>query len=450
MLREWRRRVGSGVLGLPGFQLLFAGQTISSIGDQIFPVAVAIKVLDAGGSEGDLGLVLAARVAALVIFVVAGGVWADRLPRTKVMIGSDAMRGLTVLGLALTPGDVPVWALAGLVFLVGGGEAFFRPAYGAVVPSVVPEDMLPAANALTSVSQRTAAIVGPALGGAVVGLAGGVRTAFVIDALTFGVSLLTLLQIREPSLPERTGPRLSAVREALEGVRAVRDRPWIGAVLIAAALQLMLAIAPETVLLPIVARERFGGDRVFGLALTFMAVGGVVGSLVASRWRPRRMGLVGQLGVLPYGVLPLVLAYSSSRTVLFAAWFVAGLGLEPFIVYWTSALQREVPRELLARVISLDWLCSFALMPLGFALTGPAVNAFGREAVLLAGSASVVLTTAWVLSVRGVMEFAEPGRGASYGAAAAPPGEPATEVLPHASGVPDVVADPTRVDPPSG
>lgn len=422
------------------FRLLFAGQTISSIGDQIFPVAVAIKVLDTGGTEGDLGIVLAARVAALVIFVVAGGVWADRLSRTRVMIGSDALRGLAVLGLALTPGDVPLWVLTALVFFVGGGEAFFRPAYGAVVPSVVAEADLPAANALTSISQRTAAIAGPAIGGAVVGLAGGVRTAFVIDAITFGISLLTLLRIREPAPTPRSGPRSSAVREAMEGVRAVRDRPWIAAVLLMASLQLMLTIAPESVLLPIVSREKYGGDRSFGFALTAMAVGGVVGALVASRWHPRRVGLVAQVGVLPYALIPLVMAFSSSRLLLFAAFFTAGLGLEPFLVYWTSALQREVPRELLARVISLDWLCSLALMPLGFALTGPAVNAFGRTAVLVTGAVVVVVTTLATLCVRGVMEFAEPGRGAEHG------GRPSETAgaggLPHPTGYPDLVAHP--------
>lgn len=398
-------------------------------------------MLDTGGTEGDLGLVLGARVAALVIFIVAGGVWADRLSRTRVMIGSDAMRGIAVLGLALTPGDVPVPLLALLVFLVGGGEAFFRPAYGAVVPSVVPEEQLASANALTSISQRTAAIVGPAVGGAVVGLAGGVRTAFVIDAITFGVSLLTLLRVREPAVRKRTGAQRSAIREALDGVRAVRDRPWIAAVLAMAALQLMLTIAPENVLLPIVSRERFGGDRTFGLALATMAVGGVVGALVASRWQPRRCGLVGMLGVLPYAAVSLVLAFSSSRLLLFAAFFVAGLGLEPFLVYWTTALQREVPRELLARVISLDWLCSFALMPLGFALTGPAVNAFGRTAVLVTGAVAVVVTTLAALMVRGVMEFAEPGRGATHGARELSVDD--VRELPHPAGYADLVADPS-------
>jgi MFS family permease len=426
------------VFGVRDFRLLFAGQTISSIGDQIFPVAVAIKVLDTGGSASALGLVLGARVAALVIFVVAGGVWADRLPRTHVMICSDALRGLAVLGLALTPGDVPLWLLTALVFLVGGGEAFFRPAYGAVVPSVVAEEQLPAANALTSISQRTAAIAGPAIGGAVVGLAGGVRTAFVLDALTFAASLLTLLRIREPTATPRNGPRVSAVREALEGVRAVRDRPWIAAVLIMASLQLMFTIAPENVLLPIVSREKYGGDRSFGFALTMMAVGGVAGALISSRWQPRRVGLAAQLGILPYALIPLAMAFSSSRLVLFAAFFAAGLGLEPFLVYWTSALQREVPRELLARVISLDWLCSLALMPLGFALTGPAVSAFGRTAVLVTGAVVIVVTTLGSLAVRGVMEYAEPGRGAAHGGRDAAL-DPAPE-RPHPTGHPDLTA----------
>src|SRR5581483_8621922 len=95
---------------------------------------------------------------ALVLFVMIGGVWADRLPRRAVMMGADEFRAVVVLGLATVP-HPPLWVLAGLVFLVGGGEAFFRPAYGALVPTVVPEGRLGAANALTSVSFRTGAIV---------------------------------------------------------------------------------------------------------------------------------------------------------------------------------------------------------------------------------------------------------------------------------------------------
>jgi DHA3 family tetracycline resistance protein-like MFS transporter len=133
-----RDRLGASVLGVREFRWLWAGQLISSIGDGIFPVAVAVKILDSGGTARDLGFVLAGRAVALVVFVLFGGILADRMRRTTVMIGADGLRAIAVLGLALVPGEVPVAVLAALVFAVGAGEAFFRPAYGALLPTVLP------------------------------------------------------------------------------------------------------------------------------------------------------------------------------------------------------------------------------------------------------------------------------------------------------------------------
>lgn len=156
-------RLDTSVLGIRDFRLLWIGQSVSSIGDMIFPVAVAVFVLDAGGGAGDVGLVLAARFAALVLFSLFGGVWADRLPRTRVMIGADLLRAVAVLGLALVPGTPAVAVLALLTFLVGGGEAFFRPAFGAILPTIVPVERLAVANSLSSTSMNFARVVGPGL-----------------------------------------------------------------------------------------------------------------------------------------------------------------------------------------------------------------------------------------------------------------------------------------------
>jgi DHA3 family tetracycline resistance protein-like MFS transporter len=401
-------RRGAGVLEIRDFRLLWLGQTISAIGDQIFPIAVALKVVHSGGSAGDLGLVLLGRSLAMVLFLVIGGVWADRISRTRIMIGADAFRAVAVAGLALAPGDVPVWVLLLMTFVVGGGEAFFRPAYGAVVPSVVPEHRLAQANAFTSVSLKTSLILGPALGGALVAVAGP-GWALGIDAATFLVSIATLVRIAEPPLPDR-GFRQSAVRDALDGVAEVRARPWIAAILVMATLHLMLAVAPMIVLQPFIAREQLGGDAAYGALLVIFALGGLLGAIFAGRFTPRQPGLWALLGLLPHVGLLLALAYSGSFLHV-AAWsFVCGVGLEPFQIWWSSALQRDVPGELLARVISLDWLVSLGLMPLGFALAGPAAEAFGNEMVLAVGAVALGVTTLAVIPVPGVREFRTPKR----------------------------------------
>ena len=393
----------AGVLRLRDFRLLWIGQTVSAIGDQIFPIAVALKIVHAGGSPGNLGAVLLGRSLAMVLFLVIGGVYADRLPRTRIMVGSDLLRAVAVLGLALTPGEVPILVLALMTFVVGAGEAFFRPAYGAVVPSVVPPDRLPQANAYTSVSLKTSLLLGPALGGAVVAL-GGPGWALGIDAGTFLVSMVTLLRIAEPPRPAR-GERRSGIRDALEGVTAVRERPWVGAILVMATLHLMLAIAPMMVLQPFIARERLGGDGAYAALVVAFGAGGLIGAVIGGRVTPRLPGLWALLGLLPHVLVLLALAYSDSLAVVAATMVLGGIGLEPFQIWWSSALQRDVPPDLLARVISLDWLVSLVLMPVGLALAGPAAEAFGRTTVLLVAAGTMLVTTLAVLPVPGVLEL---------------------------------------------
>lgn len=387
------------------FRLLFTGQAVSSIGDQVFPVAVTVQVLDNGGSVGDLGLVLAARFASLVLFALLGGVWADRLPKVKVLIGADLSRLVAVLGLALVmTGSTPVAVLAPLVFLVGAGEAFFRPAYGALLPSVLPPDQLSAGNALSGSTFHVASIVGPGLAGLVV-VAVGPRGAMLLDAATFAVSLALLVRVREPAFTPRE--RQKVLTEMAEGVSAVRQRPWVAAVLLMAMAQLLLLIPACSVLLPKAFADS-GETASYGYVLAIGAVGGLLGGLAAGHVHPRRRGLVAMLALLAFVVEPLALLADAPPWVLAAAWFTASLGLGPFLVYWETALQQDVPRELLARVISLDWMCSFALLPLGLAVVGPVVDAVGRDAVLWTGVVAAVVPPLLCLPVPGVLDFRTP------------------------------------------
>jgi predicted MFS family arabinose efflux permease len=301
--------------------------------------------------------------------------------------------------------------LALLVFLVGGGEAFFRPAETALLPSILPPERLRPANALITISYRTASVVGPGLGALVVTASGGTRAAFVINALTFGVSLVCLTLLREP--PREIVPaseRGGALHEVREGFAEVAKRPWVAAILILASLFLMLCLAPETVLLPVIGRDSFGTDHVYAASLALFAAGGVVGGIVALRWHPRLPGLVGALGWLPFTAVPLVLLYGTQPWMFYAAYFVSGIGFEPFNVYWQTALQREIPTDKLARVSSLDWMASLALLPVGMALTGPAVETFGVTAVLLTAAAVNVVSTVAALFVPGVLELRTPRR----------------------------------------
>lgn len=390
------------------FRLLWVGQLVSSVGDRVTVVAIAVLVLDRYGSAGELGLVLGATSLSLVAFLLVGGVVADRFPRRSVMLGADALRAVCVATIALLPEAAPLGLVIALSLAFGAGEALFRPAYGALVPTVVPDEERPAANALTAVSLQSASVAGPALAGLLVALTGS-RTALLVDAATYLVSMATLLRLREPPA-EEVGTATSPLADALQGIRAVVERPFVLGVILMATVQLLVSVAPFQVLLPVIARERLGGDGSYAIVLALLAVGGLPGALLGARWSPPRQGIVALAALLPWGALLLALATSSSLVVIGAAATTAGFGLELFTLYWVTALQREVPRALLARVVALDWLGSLALLPVGLALAGPVAEAVGSGPLLVTGAVVWVLAIAAAALVPGAAEFRVPDR----------------------------------------
>lgn len=401
--------VRASVLGVHDFRRLWLAQAASTIGDQIFPIAATVAVLDAGGSAAQLGLILGARWLAIVLFALIGGVWADRLPRRTVMMSADVFRALIVLGVAVWPGGPPLPVLALAVFLVGAGEAFFRPALTALIPSVLPAGRLPQANGLISISHRSAAVIGPGLGGLLVVGLGSTSLAFAVNAAAFGLSMLFLRGIVEPPVAARDGALgASFLRDVGEGLAEVRRHRWVAGTLAAASLLLLLAVAPMTVLLPIIGRREFGTDAVFAISQVCFSIGGLLGALFAMAYRPRHVGTFAWLISLAYLGIPLALLAGAPPAILYLAYAIGGFSWEPFAVYWASALQQQIPAERLARVSSVDWMATFGLMPLGLALTGPLVAQVGEDAVLAMAAVSIVVLTLGVLRVPGVREFQDP------------------------------------------
>ncbi|MDC0772855.1 MFS transporter [Streptomyces sp. HD] len=397
-------RLSGSVLGLRAFRRLWAGQAISSLGDQFFVVAVSLRVVESGGDAGDVGLVLSGRMLAAVVFALVGGVWADRLPRRRVMVAADAVRLVSVLAVVAVPSGVGTAGLALLTFVLGSGEAFFRPAYGGLVPSVVPAERLVAANALRGATESTAAVLGPALGGVLVALAG-TRTAFAVNAASFAVSLLCVLAVREPA--RTAAPRTSMAAEVRAGVAAVRRTRWTTAVLALTAVQTMLVVAPHMVLLPIVSSEEFTGGTAYGTVLAVFSLSGLVGTIVIGRLRPRHPGLVAIGCNALFAAVPLVLLSPFSLVWVAAGYAVAGVAMMPFNVLWETALQRQFPADLMGRVTSVDWLVSLGLLPLGLMIVGPLTDLVGRTPVLVTAIVVQLASAALVLLVPGVRDFHE-------------------------------------------
>ena len=387
------------------FRYLWISSSIFVLGSSAFPIALAVTVLDAGGDATSLGLILAARVLSAVLLSPIAGVWADRLPRKTIMISADIFRGLLVFGMVfLSAPNLPHIYLALLVFGVGIGDAFGAPATQAIIPSLLPPELLPAGNVARAVVSKTATIIGPGIGGGLVFLIGG-RLTFLFTAIVFIFGTLILVRIKEVPDGHEVRDRNSMMFEMREGLRTVKEIPWIAAIIAVVSVQLMVALAAETVLLPVVTRREFGTDSTFAISTAAFSVGAIISALLCVRFRVKHEGQFSIFAWAFMVIAPLALAFPVSESFVIFAYLLAGFSIGPWEAYWSAAVQREVPQELQGRVFSIDYMGSTALMPLGMALVGPAANLFGEREFLIGASVIHVLLCAVVLLVPGVKDM---------------------------------------------
>lgn len=374
------------------FRWLFAAQSASSMGHFAAIVAVAALLVEGGVDASSLGLVLAAQALGLVVSALPGGVMSDRFPRRRMMVIADLTRAAGILAI-LAVGSSPLLLVGALAFVVGIGESLFQPAYRGLLPRVLPDSKLQAGNALLSLSQQFSLFLGPALAGVAIAAAGP-RGGLALAALAFVASWINLLGVREeiPLATAETDSTESLVGDAAAGVRAVRDRPWIAWVVAMAMVHLLVAIAPFEILLPLLAEDEYGDVAIYGWLLAAFGVGAIGGAVIGARIRTAQPGTVAIFALVPFCVMLAGLALEVPLLPLIAVLLLAGFGEAIFDILWTTGLQRDVPDHLLSRVISLDFLGSLALLPLGLALTGPAVDAFGRSTVLFFGAGVAMLT----------------------------------------------------------
>ncbi|MCB0876635.1 MAG: MFS transporter [Solirubrobacterales bacterium] len=387
------------------FRLLWLAGLASVLGDRIVTVALALFVIDLTGNPTDLGLVLAAHAIPLVAFMLIGGIWADRVPRHRLMVLTDLVRFVLhgALAALIITGEVAIWQVVLIEALFGTAEAFFRPASTALVPQTVPEPEIQEANALVGMSNNVCEFVGPALATALV-LGVGAGEAFAVDAATFLVSAALLVRMSPRRREAAAGAELaggeepeSVIAQLRVGYEEVRARAWVWGTLIAACALVFFGLAPWFVLGPVVAEENYGGTDVYGIVTAALGAGTIVGSIVGIRWRPRhpmRDGLI--LGSI---WCPMAVAYALGAPLEFVLPFavVGGFGFSLFDVWWLTALAERIPPDRLSRVSSYDWMISLGLLPVGYLLAGPLADSIGAVEVLAVGS--VLAMAAWLLAL---------------------------------------------------
>jgi len=374
-------------LKLRDFSLLWVGMTISLLGDGLYFVAIAWQVIRLSNVPTALSAVGVAWTVPQVLFLLIGGVVSDRVDRRAVMIGADIVRAAAIgaLGFLSVTGVIELWHIFVLVAIYGAGDAFFMPAFGAIVPDIVPQNLLVEANSLDQFVRPIAfRLLGPAIGGLMVATWGSGR-AFLIDAGSFLVSALCVALIRHrPRALSAGAKQSSVVTEIKEGFSFVRSHTWLWGTLMAAAIALLCFSGPLQVLVPFIVKENIGGDAGdYGLILAVGGVGSIVASLaIGQGGLPRRnvtfMYLNWSRGtfVIAYYAIAGATWQAMLASVTIGATFTAGL------IVWGTLVHKLVPPELLGRVSSLDWLVSTSLTPLSFALTGPIAQAIGNEATL--------------------------------------------------------------------
>ncbi|MEA2158507.1 MAG: hypothetical protein QOD66_887 [Solirubrobacteraceae bacterium] len=402
------------VLRYENFRYLFLGQAASAIGDQVVVVALALFITQRTGSPTDLGLVLGAQSLTLVTLILFGGVWADRLPRHRIMIVTDAVRCVLHLLVAILifTNAVEIWQLIITEALFGAAQAFFQPAYTGLLPQTVPEELIQDARALTESTTNVAALMGPALATALV-LGVGAGEAFLFDAATFLVSALLLLRVR----PRPRGEQVAAApmwEELRSGWREVRSRTWVWVTIVVFTGAVLCVYAQWYSLAPVIARDLYGSAGVFGVLESLAGAGAVCGAVVGLRWRPARPLRAGMLLVLAWPLQNGALALGAPVAVVIVFAFATGFTFSLLMIWWETALAQHIPAAALSRVSAWDWMGSLALMPVGFALAGPLAASLGARTVLGVGSVVGLLLLAAGLLPRATRQLrAAPGPSSS-------------------------------------
>lgn len=394
------------VLAYRDFRLLLADRLLAPASFAFSLVGVSFAVLDVTGSTADLSYVLAAQIFPSLVFALVGGVVADRVPPQRVIVAANLMIALGEGSFAILvlTGHPPVWQMAGLEVITGAGMAMFYPASAALLPRLVPGDLVHEASALSRLVMNTAQMSGAAAAGLVVA-ATGPGWALLICAVGTCGTVPLLLSIRATGVVRTaTG---SLLRELRDGWSEFASRTWVWVIVAQYCVVLAAWYGGVQVLGPVIARRYLGGPAAWGAITSAEAVGLVAGGLLALRYSPRRpMVFVTLIGGCALALTPLVLAVRSPLVVICAAALVVGATMEITMVLWTVALTRLIPPASLARVSSYDFIGSTMAVPFGVLVMGPIAATFGTLPTEFGAAVVIAVTSVLAVLPRAVRRMA--------------------------------------------
>jgi MFS family permease len=384
------------------FALLWAGYAISMLGDGIFMVAISWQALALSNSAATLGYVWLAWTAVHLAALLFSGSLVDRANRKTVLFaaalaGVVSMGGIGILSVS---GHLKLWELLVLAGVFGGGEAFFGPAFNAIIPDLVSEELLPAANSVRQfIRPFVFRLAGPALGGVLIASTK-VGVAFLVDAGSFVAVILALTLMRTGSVPAPAAEQTSLLRSTREGFAYVRSQPWLWQALCVFVVTTALELGPLQVLVPFFVKNDLHQNAT-GLGIYFAAGG--AGALIAS-WTFASKGMPGRPVRVLYaawtasGLFAALIGTSATLWQALVFGFLAGGAAAAQIALWYTMLQTRVDREFIGRVSSLDWLISSTFVPLSYALAAPLGSWIGLRPVIIGSGLVGAALTALMLA----------------------------------------------------
>ncbi len=383
------------------FRFFFASRAVNIWGTTMAPVALAFAVLAIEDSAAALGQVLAARSIPMVLFLLLGGVIADRFGRRLVIQVSNAVAVLSQATAAtlVISGHAELWQLVVIEAVNGTAAASSFPAMQGMIPQLVPRAQLQQANALLSMARGALFAVGPTTA-AVLVVTVGPGWALAADAATWLVALVLLLPVRVPHSAPASGS--GVVQDLREGWHFFRSTTWLWVVVLAFGALNAIGSGALHTLGPGLARDTIGITG-WGYVLSAQAIGLVVTGIVLLRVSIRYPLRAGMLGCLLLAAPLLMLGLGPQLVPLVVGMFVAGAGLEVFGLGWSLAMQEHIPLEMLSRASSYDALGSMVAVPIGQLTFGPLGESFGTRPVLVASGiayGAICLLTLTSRSVR--------------------------------------------------
>ncbi|HYK95269.1 MAG TPA: MFS transporter [Candidatus Dormibacteraeota bacterium] len=395
-----RRPASLEILRERNFARYLSAVIVSNLGSGMANVALAFAVLGFG-TPTDLGIVLLAREIPMVIFLLLGGVFADRIPRRTILISTDLVKGSAQVATAalLVTDAANVWTVALLQIAFGVANAFSRPVSIGLVRETVSDERLQPANALVQLSRSTLSIASPALGALIVTL-GSPAIAVAIDAATFFASATLIASMRIS--PTARVAASSVVADLRQGWRELISRPWVVAIIASFGLFQLTYFPALLVLGPTVARDHLGGAAGWGTILAVESLGAVIGGVFALRLRVRRPLVWSELLVMPAGLFIASLAVPLPLAAVALVGLLTGIGFALGETLYVTAFQRNIPAHALSRISSFDWFGSVALNPIGYALIGPIAATLGTSQTLYIAAVLNVLVCLSVVLVPSV------------------------------------------------